>query len=347
LKGFEPERSGQWAGAGPEENHKSFKMKERLMIKQFFMKRFKVAVGACLALLGGLLIFALRDSRASEQSGGKGWLGVSVQEMTPSLREAMKTGNHTGLLVTNVAAGSPADDAGIREQDVIIEFVGRKVEKSEDLTKFVRQTEPEKKVKIVVLREGERKEFEATIGKYRSRSSTPHRSFSWSGDPPEGMMFSSRPRLGVQAHELGNDLAPYFKVEPKSGALILEVTKDSPAEKAGLRAGDIITKAGEEFVRDPDDLIDALSNYEEGDKVKITYVRQGKSAAVDVELAQEESTGFHYFTPERGRLRWHRGDGWDDAELIIPDIPQPPEIRTHDFLRKALEEKIQIGTHTI
>lgn len=320
------------------------------MIKRFVTKKFIMAAGAFMLVIGGLLVFTLRESQASEKSG-KGWLGVSVQEMTPSLREAMKTGNQTGLLVTNVVPDSPADDAGLREEDVIIEFNGKKVEKSEDLTKSVRQTEPDKKVKLVVLRAGERKEFEVAIGKYRSRSFTsmPHRSFSWGGEAPNVMMFSNRPRLGVQVHELGNDLAPYFKVEPKSGALVLEVTKDSPAAKAGLKAGDIITKVGDEVVRDPDDLIDALRDFEEGDKVAITYVRQGKTATLEAELEQAEAQGFRHFTPERDRLRWHRGgEGWDDAELMIPQAPDRAKLgRAYDLLNKSLKEKVLVGTNTI
>lgn len=320
------------------------------MIKRFVTKKFIMAAGAFMLVIGGLLVFTLRESQASEKSG-KGWLGVSVQEMTPSLREAMKTGNHTGLLVTNVVPGSPADDAGLREEDVIIEFDGKKVEKSEDLTNAVRQTEPEKKVKLVVLREGERKEFQVAIGKYRSRNFTsvsPH-SFSWGGEAPNLMMFSNRPRLGVQVHDLDNDLAPYFKVEPKSGALILEVTKDSPAAKAGLKAGDVITKVGDEVVRDSDDLIEALHNFDEGDKVAITYVRQGKTATLEAELAQAEVQGFRYFMPERERMRWHRGgEGWDDAELMIPQAPDRAKIgRAYDLLNKSLKEKVLVGINTI
>lgn len=320
------------------------------MIKRFVTKKFIMAAGAFMIVFGGLLVITLRDSRASEKNG-KGWLGVSVQEMTPSLREAMKTGNDTGLLVTNVAPDSPADDAGIREEDVIIEFDGKKVEKSEELTKAVRQTEPDKTVNVVVLREGKRKEFEVTIGKYRSRSFTsmPHRSFSWGGEAPNVVMFSDRPRLGVQVHELDNDLAPYFKVEPKSGALILEVTKDSPAAKAGLRAGDVITKVGDEIVRDPDDLIEALNEFEEGDKVAITYVRQGKTATLEAELEQAKAQGFRYFMPEREPLRWHSGgEGWDDAELMIPQTPDRAKIgRAYDLLNKALKEKVLVGINTI
>jgi len=314
------------------------------MMRSFLTKRLAQAVGAGLALLGGLLFWNVPEGLASDKSG-KGWLGVSVQELTPSLREAMKVGNNTGLLVTNVAEGSPADEAGIREEDVIIEYAGKKVEKADDLTQAVRQTEPEKKVKVVVLRDGNRKEFEVTVGRYRrERSSGPWRNFSWSGSHPPISVFSDRPRLGVQVHELNNDLAPYFNVEPKSGALILAITKDSPAAKAGLKAGDVITKVGEEVVRDPDDLIEALGEYDEGDRVKIEYVRQGKTDAVEVELQKVATENFKYFHQEFRRIPTPHGADWEEAEFEAPEVFLRPDIFARDLIRKA---RIKMELNTI
>lgn len=314
------------------------------MIRSFLTKKLALAVGAGLALLGGLLFWNVQEGHAGDKSG-KGWLGVSVQELTPSLREAMKVGDKPGLLVTNVADGSPAEEAGIREEDVIIEYAGQKVEKVDDLTRAVRQTEPEKKVKVVVLREGNRKEFEVTVGKYgRERSSGPWRSFSWSGSHPAVPVFPGRPRLGVQVHELNNDLAPYFKVEPKAGALILSMTKNSPAAKAGLKSGDVIIKVGEEVVRDPDDLIEALGEYDEGDRVKIEYVRQGKTASVEVELEKVETDRFKYFQPEFRRIPTPHGAGWEEAELEAPEILLQQDFPVWDLIRG---KRIKVELNTI
>ncbi|MDZ7265772.1 MAG: PDZ domain-containing protein [candidate division KSB1 bacterium] len=310
------------------------------MIQKFYTAKVALVTAAALTLLGSLSLSEVAAGPARDESD-RGWLGVNVQELTPSLREALKVGNQTGLLVTGVVKGSPADEAGIREEDVIIEFAGRKVEKVEDLTRAVRQTEPEKKVKVVVLREGNRKEYAVTVGKYRrEHSSGPWRSFSWSGSHPAVPVFPGRPRLGVQVHELNNDLAPYFKVEPKAGALILAVTKNSPAAKAGLKAGDVILKVGEEVVRDPDDLIAALRDYDEGDKVRIAYVRQGQTAAVEVELEKVGAGHFRYMpNPFQHHFSAPEKVEWEELDLEVPEV-----LLRSDSPERKLIRKIRIHT---
>ena len=271
------------------------------MQKKMLTNRLTGAL-AFFVVIAGLLFVTLRDGNAVEKTK-KGWLGVSVQELTPSLRESMKVGNRSGLLITDVVADSPADDANLREEDVLLSFDGKAVEKADDFTQLVRSTLPDKKVKVKIMRNGEERELEVTVG--ARRSETAARTFSWSGShSPNVMVWNNRPQLGVQVQDLNRDLAPYFKVEEKSGVLVLSVSDDSPAEKAGLKAGDVITRLGDEKITDADDLISALRDYEDGDKVNLDYVRQGKSANVQVELENtENSHGFQFFTPDRERNR--------------------------------------------
>jgi membrane-associated protease RseP (regulator of RpoE activity) len=102
--------------------------------------------------------------------------------------------------------------------------------------------------------------------------------------------------------------------------LILEVIEDSPAEEAGLKAGDVITKVDEEEIRDPEELVETLEDYEEGDVVKVEYVRRGKKESVEVELEDFESCGFRFQFPKRLPFRLHRFgiDDFDEAEIMIP-----------------------------
>lgn len=273
------------------------------MLQRMLSHRMTGAL-AFLVLISGLLFITLRDGNAVEKTK-KGWLGVSVQELTPSLRETMKVGNRTGLLITDVVEDSPADDANLRDEDVLLSFDGKAVEKADDFTQLVRNTAPDKKVKVKIMRNGEERELEVTVGARRSEPSA--RTFSWSGSgshSPNLFWASNRAQLGVQVQDLNRDLAPYFKVEEKSGVLVLSVNKDSPAEKAGLKAGDVITRLDDEKITDADDLISALRDYEGGDKVDVEYVRQGKNAKVQVEFEDaENSHGFQFFTPNRERLR--------------------------------------------
>jgi S1-C subfamily serine protease len=277
---------------------------------------------AFFVIFGALLFVALRDGKAVEKTK-KSWLGVSVQELTPSLRDAMKVGNRPGLLITNVVRNSPADDADLRDEDVLLSFDGKTVEKADDFVRLVRNTPPDKKVKIKILRDGEEREIEVTLEARKTVSSPRAFAYNWGGDGRNLIAFG-RPRLGVQVQELNKDLAPYFKVEEKGGVLVLDVTADSPAEKAGLKAGDVITKIDGEKIIDADDLINALQDYEEGDEATIEYVRQGKTATVQAALESSEDHGFHIWGPDRQKIRIRNfgADNWRDADLIAPEWQQ-------------------------
>jgi C-terminal processing protease CtpA/Prc len=291
------------------------------MLKKMLTHRM-IGAAAFFVVFGALLFVALRDGKAVEKTK-KSWLGVSVQELTPSLRDAMKVGNRPGLLITNVVQNSPADDANLREEDVLLSFDGKTVEKADDFVRLVRNTPPDKKVKIKILRDGEEREIEITLEARKTASSPRAFAYGWGGDGRNLMAFG-RPRLGVQVQELNKDLAPYFKVEEKGGVLVLDVTADSPAEKAGLKAGDVITKIDDEKITDADDLISTLRDYEEGDEATIEYVRQGKTATVQATLESSEDHGFHIWGPDRQKIRIRNfgADNWRDADLIAPEWQQ-------------------------
>lgn len=305
---------------------------------------------AFILMAGGLLFVTQREGHAVEKTK-KGWLGVSVQELTPSLREAMKVGNRSGLLITNVVEDSPADEANLKDEDVLLSFDGKTVEKAEEFTELVRNTPPDKKVKVKILRRGEERELEVTIGARKSESAA--RTFSWSGSGrhPEVMVWNNRPRLGVQVQELSKDLAPYFKVEEKSGVLVLSVSKNSPAEKAGLKAGDVITRAGDEKITDADDLITALRDYEEGDKVSIEYVRQGKNATVQAELENDDGHGFQFFSPEQQkiqlperskiRIKSFGDDNGDEALLDLPELQHHLESLQKSRIERDVQNRLR------
>jgi predicted metalloprotease with PDZ domain len=288
------------------------------MLKRIISHRLTGAA-AFLLIFGGLLFVTLRDGKAVEKKK-KGWLGVSVQELTPSLRDAMKVGNRPGLLITHVVENSPADDANLKEEDVILEFDRKAVEKADEFVRLVRNTPPDKKVKIKLIRAGETREVEVIIGERKTRRSGYGYTFG-RGDDRNFILFG-RPRLGVQVQKLNKDLATYFKVAENSGVLVLEVHEETPAEKAGLKAGDVITKIGDEKVTGPDDLIEALQDYEESDVVTIEYVRQGKTAKVEVELEYGDGHGFQIWGPGRHDIRIRRFDreGWREAEIMIPEL---------------------------
>ncbi|MFQ5603088.1 MAG: PDZ domain-containing protein [bacterium] len=269
------------------------------------------AVSLCTLLLGFLFIIS-GDAHALSKSQ-KGWLGVSIEEMTPSMVDEYEIGNRTGLLITDVVHNSPADDAGLWEDDVIVEFNGKAVAIAKDFSKSVRAHKPGATVKLKIVRDGEEKTIEVTLGKLKSQRRYLRRI-------DENVFFiSDRPQLGIRVEELNSDLAPYFQVEEGDGVLIWEVFEGSPAEKAGLKAGDVITQLDEEKISDAEDLIATLEEYEEDDEVKIKYIRKGQAAEVEVVLKEADPQDFHFSLPRMPRIRIKEFKRFDDApsQIII------------------------------
>ncbi len=235
----------------------------------------------------------------------KGWLGVSVREMTPSMREDFELGERSGLLIVDVVRDSPADDAGLREDDVILKYDGVAVEAVKEFSKLVRESAPGKSVAVLVFRNGQEKQVSVEIARRPTRFAPAH----WGGQHFAFRL--ERPRLGVYVHDLNEDLAPYFKVEKKGGVLISEVVEGSAAEDAGLKAGDVITRIADKKISNIEDLFEELDDYEAGDAVEVEFVRKGATEKVEVEL---ERGGILYLESPR-----------------VPAIPRPPVIKKEFF----------------
>lgn len=286
-------------------------------MKAFWLSKRSVVTAAVTSL--ALLGMAAADMSAETKPAKKrGWIGVSVQELTPSLRDAMELGNRSGLLINEVVANSPADDAGLREEDVLLEFNGKKVERVDRLSELVRDTEPRTEVQVKIFRDGEEKTLSLTVGRLRTRGAGVY-SF---GGGDNVFMLNRRAMLGVQVHDVNEDLAPYFNVGKNEGVLILKVEEDSPAEAAGLKAGDVIVKIDGDNVRDYEEMIDILSYYEDGEKADIEYIRKGKNQQVAVELHARDNNAWGLSLPEGRHFNWRFFER-DGKRIHV----KPPEVR--------------------
>lgn len=242
-----------------------------------------------LTLVAGVMI---DEVHAAPQR--RAWLGVSVQDLTPKLARTMGLKITEGALVTDVVEKSPADSAGIQEKDVIVEFAGRMIYDASDLVKAVERQEPGTRVELTIVRKNERKKLSATLGKRPRRMD--ERMFGFSVRPPRIQIFRSGEILGMELMELNDQLAEYFQVPEGDGVLIKRVEKNSEADKAGLKAGDVILSVGGKRVNDIDDVNRALRRYEEGDKVEIEVLRKGTKKTVTVVIENEEDlSGVYYF----------------------------------------------------
>jgi serine protease Do len=225
-------------------------------------------------------------------------LGVMVQD----LDAADKSG---GVRVDSVDRDSAAEKAGLRAGDVVVEYDGERVRSARQFTRLVRETPEGRQVPLAILRDGTRQTLTATPDT---------RAFSWDmhidGDrirrdvergmrefrmdlPPmrfrmehpfgELLSPSSRRRLGISLDSMSDQLAQYFGAS-EGGALVTSVERDSAAEKAGLKAGDVITSINGDRMRDADQVVDAIRGVGEGE-VTIGYMRDKKASTTKATIA--------------------------------------------------------------
>jgi len=235
-------------------------------------------------------------------------LGVVVRNVDKDTRKEL--GITGGAEILEVVDDSPADEIGLKEGDIIIEFDGKPVESAADLRDYVDDLESEKTVDLVVLRDGKKKKFTTTIkssekqkvvrivvddGKLEIETNQPFIFPGMAFKKFREMMPSPVTKgayLGVYVEELSDQLKQYFEVD--HGVLIKEVEEDSPAEKAGLKAGDVILRIGDKEIEDYQDLIRTVNYYDPGDKVKIEISRKGKKITKTVELGKKKFPRYFY-----------------------------------------------------
>jgi len=246
------------------------------------MDRFRSVFGSVIII--ALFSLAIGESAVAKK---KGWLGVSIQTVNEDVKDDWDLQKDQGVLVTYVIEDSPAEEAGIKKGDVIVEYEGRKVKYADELREYVLKTPPGETAKIKVDRDGKSKNFEVEIE--RRRSNVVVRSWS-DGDRMFG--FTSKRSeggfLGVDMYDMTDGLREYFKVEDDEGVLVVNVVEDSPAEKAGFKSGDVITKVGKRFIEDSADLRKAISRSEPDEVVKIEYVRNKKKFSLKVKIGDRE-----------------------------------------------------------
>lgn len=228
--------------------------------------------------------------------GETSYLGVRVRDIDEDRAKEKKLKEARGVEVTDVDRDSPAEKAGIKPGDVILEFNGYRVESVAQFVRLVRETPPGRRVELKVQRDGQQQTLSATLERTRGLA----RAFRWERgevwelpdlrfqlppiripDMPSFVPSWRTPRLGIVCEELRGQLAEYFGVS--HGVLVREVAPASPAERAGLRAGDVITHVNGRRVDTPRELSERLREAKDG-RAKLTVVRNRKDVEIEVEL---------------------------------------------------------------
>lgn len=243
-------------------------------------------------------------SAGSFEDGG-GWLGIEIGEMTPEQARDLKLSSARGVVVMDVEPESPAAKAGLKEKDVITRYDGQTVEGTVQFRRLVRETPRGRTVALVVSREGANENISVELGDrgayfekkmkgkmrdFGSMNFPPMPDFSTPGVPvmPDGRSHGAMdwrtPVLGINAEDLTPQLGAYFGAPDNGGVLVREVRAGTPAEKAGLKAGDVITKADGKPVHSLGELRAELREKSAEKSVTLGILRKGSEMSVPVAI---------------------------------------------------------------
>ncbi len=276
--------------------------------------RFQIVILSVLMI--GLAV-ALNVGKSAAADDDSGYLGVYLGGLDDELRESLKFGDVGGAFIDGVVPGGPAEKAGIQDGDIIVQFDGKEVANENDLRNLIRSTPSGKTVNIKVFREGVSKDLTVQIGEAPEESESSDsfkKSYRRYLDLSEGDYLPCSAWLGVEIQNLTEQLGEYFKVKDGEGVLITSVLEKSPAEQAGLKAGDVIIAAGDQEVESRYDLMRILRDKKENDKIKLIVMRDGKKKSFEVTLGEPPDGRCLQFPGWRkyGGMRYF-GD-WDDWE---------------------------------
>jgi serine protease Do len=235
---------------------------------------------------------------------GSGWLGVETQEVTTEKAKELKLSAERGVVLGKIIPDSPAAKAGLKENDVVTEINGQRVEGAAQFRRMLHEIPAGRTIQLAVWRDGRSQTLNATLGKseegHRSMkmvAPTPGTfafrmpdmnvipdipSMEWNG----GMLLGGSPRLGIDAEDLTGQLGTFFGAPDGEGILVRDVNSGSAAEKAGVKAGDVITSLDGDRIRSVGELREKLSaKREEKDKiVKLGVLRNKSALTLSVEL---------------------------------------------------------------
>jgi serine protease Do len=225
---------------------------------------------------------------------GGSFLGVGVAEITPERARDLKLREEYGVEITRLEDDSPAAKAGLKAGDVVLEYQGQRVEGMEQFGRLVRETPPGRTVKLVISRGGATQTVQATVASRKmqgllNRDSNFHFTMPdiQIGDMPHVFTAWSGSMLGVEAESVGNQLAEYFGV--KQGVLVRSVVKGSPAEAAGIKAGDVITKIDQTPVTGVSDLSSAIRSSRTKRTFPVQIMREHHETTVTVTIDDDRS----------------------------------------------------------
>jgi serine protease Do len=208
---------------------------------------------------------SIKDQLIQTGSVVRGYLGIIIQDLTPELANSFGMKDQKGILVAQVSEDSPADKAGIKQGDVIIDFNGKPVDQVGPFRNEVALQMPESNVNITILRNGQRKVLSVTIGKLTDKEIV-------TAERPHNLE-----KLGMAVQNLNPELARQFGLEEKSGVVITDVSPNSAAALANIKPGGIILEVNRKPVENMEEFKKAIAEIPENSAV-LLLVQEGEYA---------------------------------------------------------------------
>src|SRR5258706_15352944 len=240
---------------------------------------------------------------SSDEGGTSSYLGVDITDVSTERLSALKLKEEKGVEVTMVDQDAPAGKAGIKEHDVILTMNGSSIESGAQLRRMIHEMPPGRVVSFGLSREGQPMTVKVQLA-------DKHSEFAFHGPKPGDIhvnipeihipdidipsinmvVVTQSERSGLMVENITPQLGEFFGVKNGNGVLVRSVEKGSRAEKAGLRAGDVITRVGDQPVHDTSDFTHALHSHTTG-SVGVGVIRDKKEQTLTITLPERKESG--------------------------------------------------------
>jgi len=251
-------------------------------------------------------------------SSGGSYLGIDIRDITPERMNALKLKEERGVEVVALDQDAPAGKAGLKEHDVIIEYNGTRVESQEQLRRLIRETPPGRTAALGISRDGNPITINVQLGDRgklmaEGWQKANHDRIMVMPPLPEIDMgnfdvriLNNTSSMGMQLEGLNEQLGEFFGVKGGGGLLVKSVSKGSAAERAGIKAGDVVVRIDNEKITDRSDLRRILRAHQKGGKVTLGIIRDKHEQSVPLDIPErksEDSSGLRINLPDMDALR--------------------------------------------
>jgi serine protease Do len=195
----------------------------------------------------------------------RGWIGLTLQTLTPEIVQGLGLKETSGVVVSDVLPGGPADNAGMQKGDVITRFNGREVRNTPDLSRLIAETPIGTTVTVRTQRKGAQQDVTLKIAEM------PHDSTAPAGRTQQGI------DLGMNVDNILEKYQRQFQLRDRTGVVVVSVTPGGAAERAGMQAGDIIKELNRFSVRSLDDYRTILRQVKSGASLLLLVKRGGNT----------------------------------------------------------------------